>query len=87
MPTITRNVAVRHGYPTNKWFVQTILIHKHAYTKAQAIQWLKSHGYDHSNSRLTFNFRRFMQTNPVEGAKYYTDVVCPGVEVVYQRFS
>jgi hypothetical protein len=87
MPTITRSVAIQNGYPTNRWFVQTILIDKHAYTRTQAKQWLQTHAYYHSNKRTTTNYWRYMQTNPVQGAIYFTDVVYPGIEIVYQRFK
>lgn len=85
MPVITPETARQVGYPSGKYFIQTILIDK-SLSKPQAINWLKEHGYAHKYYRTTQQYHRFMQHNPVEGAKYYTEKISPYVELVYQKY-
>lgn len=86
MPTISRAEAVKRGYPTDKWFLQTILFNKRM-SKKQAVDWLNKHGHSHNYYRTITNFHRFMQNNPVRGATYFTQMAGPNVELVFQRYS
>lgn len=85
MPTLTQEEAViNRGYPLNKFFIHAILIPRD-YTKKESIIWLKNHKYKYDHHRLTTHFHRFMQTNPVEHAMYYTKRLPNGIELVFQK--
>lgn len=86
MPTITRRLAIDKNYPIGSYFIQTILI-PDSYTKKQAIAWLVKKGLRHDYYRKTEHFHRFMQHNPVEKARYYTERIPNNVEIVYQKFT
>lgn len=86
MPTISKLVAIGHNYPIGKYFIQTVLI-PDSYTKKEAIDWLTTHGLRHNYHRMTKHFHRFMQHNPVERAKYYTEHLSNGINLVYQKFK
>ena len=84
MPVISKNEAIRRGYPEGKFFIQTILIDKDV-SKKNAIKWLKDHGYQYNDYRIAGEHRRFMQTNPIHGAQYYTKRLL-FIDLVYQKF-
>ena len=86
MPIISRHTAVEAHYPIGKYFIQTVLI-PNSYTKPEAIAWLEKNKLRHEYYRKTKHFHRFMQHNPVEGAKYYTDQLHNGIDLTYQRFT
>lgn len=86
MPTITPETARLHGYPKNKWFLQTILFNKKKFTSEKAKEWLKANGYYHDFIRYTPGFIRCMQTNPVLGSEYITIFKTHYIELVYQKF-
>jgi hypothetical protein len=44
--------------------IQSILFNKHIYTKKQALDFLKHHGYNHNKIDITPNFYRFRQIDP-----------------------
>ncbi len=83
MPTITQSEAKRMGIP--KRTLQTILISR-AHSLAESKQWLKDNNYANSYYRVTKNFRRFMQTPPIQGAKYESKILPNNVELVYQYY-
>jgi hypothetical protein len=83
MPTITKQQAIALGKPRSG--IQTILMPRDRFTIASAKAWLRMHGYKHNDMRLTSNFMRFMQTNPIEGNHYVTEVLPNGAELVFMR--
>ena len=83
MPLISQQEARQMGIP--KKTLQTILISR-KHTLAESKQWLKDNNYANSYYRTTANFRRFMQTPPIKGAKYYSTVLPNGVELVHQEY-
>ena len=86
MPVITRRIAILKGYEPGKWFLQTILINKHKFTRNQAKVWLKNNGFYHKYFREAANYFRAMQTNPVFGGQYITIRANRYIELVYQKF-
>lgn len=86
MPTISRQTAIRKHYPIGDYFIQTVLI-PDRFTKKEASSWLIAHGLRHDYHRMTTNFHRYMQHNPVERSTYITKKGPDGVELVYQRFT
>ncbi len=84
MPKLTIAQAKKLGMP--KKTLQTIEIPKDDFTLKQARFWLSENDYDHTNYRLTKNFRRFMQVDPILGAKYYSEKLDDGIVLVYQNY-
>jgi hypothetical protein len=83
MPLITREQAKKSGMPRKT--LQTILISK-TLSIPQSKAWLKEHGYASSYWRQTKDFRRWMQSPPIDGATYSTSTLPNGIELVYQRY-
>lgn len=83
MPTISQTEAKRMGIPHKT--LQTILINR-IHSLKDSKQWLKDNNYANSYYRTTANFRRFMQTPPIKGSKYYSKKLSNGVELVYQEY-
>ncbi len=70
MPVISQKKAQELGIPHNT--LQTILFNRNSWTFDDAVGWLIRHGKAHSYYRPTANEHRFMQTNPVRGARYFS---------------
>ena len=85
MPTITQKEAKELGYKKGRYMIQTILINK-AISKAHCIQWLKDNGYKYNDYRVAGNNKRFLQTFPIEGAKYFTKKISPQIDFVFQHY-
>ena len=86
MPLITQKQAKESGIPHKT--LQTILISK-AYSIPESKAWLKDHSFSSAywrNSGKDGHFRRWMQTPPIKGAKYYSIKLSDGVELVYQEY-
>ena len=83
MPPITKTEARRTGRPTSG--LQTILISNNFGTLVEMKAWLKNHKYKYGRHRRTTNFFRFIQNLPIIGAKYFTQVLPNGIELVYMR--
>jgi len=86
MPTIQKTTATMNHYPIGKFFLQTILI-PNAHSKKSADDWLKQNNYKHNYHRITTNFHRYLQTNPVKGSVYKTKKLKNGIELVYQKYT
>lgn len=80
MPIISKKEAIKRGLPLKG--LHTILMPK-TLTKAQSIDWLKSHGYKYGKIRTTSHYYRFNQIPAIYGAKYYTHKLPNGVELVF----
>lgn len=68
--------------------VQSVLVPKTGYTRAEAAAWLKYHGFKlrfgGKGPDATANFYRYRQRNP-RGRVYFTHVLPSGIELVYMR--
>jgi len=62
--------------------VQTVLFPKAKFSIAEAVDWLKKHGYKHKDVDLGDKFVRFRQHEPVPGCRYITKTLPNGVEIV-----
>ena len=80
MPKITQKEAKELGYKKGRYMIQTILITK-TISKAHCIKWLKYNDY-----RIAGEHRRFLQTFPIEGAKYFTKKISPQIDFVFQHY-
>jgi len=85
MPVISKEEAIASGKPTEG--LQTILFPKSKFTSSSARKWLKRENLRSDDVRETANYYRFMQTNPIFGAGYYTKMLPNGVELVYMKPS
>lgn len=84
MPVISKQMAHELNIPHDS--VQTILINKR-FGYMQAIDWLKQHNYRHDNFRKTKNYFRFMQTFPINSARYRTyRIPNQPIDIVYQEY-
>jgi hypothetical protein len=83
MPYLTAIQAKKLKIPKNN--LQTILIPR-SNTLNNAKSWLQKNGYHISYYRTTPHFYRFMQTNPIIGATYYTKILFNGIELVFQKY-
>jgi|SRR5581483_1104185 len=86
MPKISRQEAINRGLTPHEPYLQTILISKERYTLPQARRWLEQHEYK-SGVRSTTNFYRFMQQNPVQGGRFFTEKINDYIELVYCVFA
>jgi hypothetical protein len=64
--------------------VQSILFRKNCYTKKNAINWLKKHGYKYSKIDETDNFYRARQFPPRKYKKFKTLTPTPGIRLIIQ---
>jgi len=71
-------------YPVNKFFIQTILFDK-SISLSDARKWLRDNDLKYNDYRKTINHRRFMQTNPVKNAVYFTKKITPLIQLVFQK--
>lgn len=85
MPEITISQARRLRYPNPN--IQTILFDK-SITLKDSRDFLKRHGYLFHNYRLTKNQRRFIQNEPIIGARYYSKTIqeIPKITFVFQEY-
>lgn len=83
MPTKTVKWAIENKIPRHN--LQTILINKNI-TKKDADNWLLHHNYRNDYYRVTKNERRYMQINPIKGAKYYSKILPNGIILVFQEY-
>jgi hypothetical protein len=87
MPIISKKEAIKRNLPLKG--LHTILMPKtltnpiREQSKAQSIDWLKSHGYKYGKIRITKHYYRFNQIPAIYGAKYYTHKLPNGVELVF----
>jgi hypothetical protein len=87
MPIISKKEAIKRNLPLKG--LHTILMPKtltnpiREQSKAQSIDWLKSHGYKYGKIRTTTHYYRFNQIPAIYGAKYYTHKLPNGVELVF----
>jgi len=86
MPTISKVGAIERDYPINHFFYQTILFDK-SLTKKECISWLKSHNFNYNNYRIMGQHRRFLQTNPVKDAIYFSKKLNNLITIVWQKYS
>jgi hypothetical protein len=63
--------------------IQSILFKKD-YTKKDAINWLKNHGYKYSKIDETDNFYKTKQFPPRKDKKYRTLTPTPGIRLIIQ---
>lgn len=85
MPMITQAEAIHMGIP--KRTLQTILLNRHAFSLRSAKKWLKDHNYANAYFRITKNEYRFMQTPPIEHARYFSKKIDSGnIVLVFQEY-
>jgi hypothetical protein len=73
-----------YGIPEHS--LQTILMDRFKYTKKNATDWLKHHGYEYRDHRIEGLHRRFRQIPPIEGAHYYSKKITPDIVLVFQEY-
>jgi hypothetical protein len=79
-----RKVQQRRHTPKGTSKVQSILFRKNYYTKKNAINWLKKHGYKYSKIDETDNFYRARQFPPRKYKKFKTLTPTPGIRLIIQ---
>ena len=84
MPHITSSIARRKKIPHES--LQTIIIHKGIKLK-DAINWLAHNNYNFDDIRETHDSHRFLQTNPIVDATYYSKRVTPDITLVFQHYK
>ena len=67
----------------SKSAIQSIIIPKSTFSKEQAREWVKAHGYKHRKVDETEKFYRFRQIAPKENANYYTVKINNGIEFIF----
>jgi hypothetical protein len=68
-----------------QWRIQSVLVPKAAFTKAEAIKYVKEHFHFCKIDSKPPNFFRFRQIDPVKGSKYITKKLDNGVELVIEK--
>jgi hypothetical protein len=90
MPIISAKEAEALNIPRGKWFIHTILIPLFAgerpIQKKEAIKWLKAHDYEYRRYRSTANYHRFNQAPEIINARYYTQRLPNGVDLVFEKY-
>jgi hypothetical protein len=84
MPHITKKTALKKHIPKDS--LQTIIINKDINLN-DAINWLSYHNYNFDDIRETQNSYRFLQTNPIIDAKFYSKRITPEITLVYQIYK
>ena len=58
--------------------IQSVIFNKNVYSKPQAINWLRKHGFKTSYTQ-TINFWRFRQTDPEQYKNYINKDIAKGI--------
>ena len=85
MPSISVYEADHRHYPSG-FFRQTVLFDLNINNK-DAIKWLRRHNLYHDYYRISGMHGRFMQSNPVIGAQYFSKRIMPGITYVFQKYK
>jgi hypothetical protein len=83
MPSISKAEAMKMGIPSHT--LQTVLIPK-SWGVERAKRWLADGHFVNSYWRETANYLRFMNVNPIRGAKYSAKKLKNGVIMVNQTY-
>jgi len=67
----------------SKSAIQSVIIPKSTFSKEEARQWAKVHGYKHRKVDETEKFYRFRQIAPKENSSYYTVKINNGIEFIF----
>jgi hypothetical protein len=84
-PIGKNSIKPRANLGMTQWRIQSVLVPKATFSKAEAIKYIKEHFHYLKIDSKPPNFYRFRQVDPVKGSQYITKKLDNGVELVIEK--